>query len=280
LFCPGNRADMLAKLGGVGADAVAIDLEDGVPAPAKETARPTAREAASALARDHPEVHVFVRVNPVGSPWVEADIEEALPATVAGICIPKVERAEQLDWAADRLDRAGLTEAVIIGGLETAAGVEAAPGLAHPRLAALYFGAEDYIADVGGERTESGHEVAYARARAVMATTIIGVAAIDQVVIEVRNGDRFTAEAVEARQLGYSGKMCLHPAQVPLAHEVFSPTAEEVDRARRLLEAAADARRQGRGVILFEGQMVDVPVIRHAERVLERAGADHQEGRR
>lgn len=268
---------MLAKLGSTGADAVVVDLEDGVPAEEKVSARRVARDAAADLADAYPAVEVFVRVNTTGSPWIEADIEEALPPEVAGVCLPKLESAEQLDWVAGRLDRAGLDRALIIGGLETAAGIEAATGLAHPRLTALYFGAEDYIADVGGERTGSGHEVAYARARAVLAARITGVRAIDQVVVEVRNTERFRSEALEARQLGYSGKMCLHPAQVPVAHQVFTPTEEEIDRSRRLLAAAAKARQEGQGVILFEGQMVDVPLVRHAQRVMERAGIRPEE---
>jgi citrate lyase subunit beta/citryl-CoA lyase len=274
LFCPGNRSEMLAKLGAIGADAVAVDLEDGVPAEAKAEARSTARAGVEGLVASRQAV--FVRVNGTDSPWIEDDISQALAPGVDGIILPKLESVDQLDWAASHLNRNGHPEAVIIGGLETAAGIEHAPHLHHDRLIAVYFGAEDYIADVGGERTESGHEVTYARARTVAAARIVGVAALDQVVVEVRNVDRFRREAIEGRQLGYSGKLCLHPAQVLSANEAFSPSETEIDRARRLLAAAEEASRAGRGVILFEGQMVDVPVIRHAERVLYRAGIRHE----
>jgi citrate lyase subunit beta/citryl-CoA lyase len=277
LFCPGNRPEMIAKLGGAGADGVVVDLEDGVPADAKVSARGLAREGASAVAEAQPGQQIFIRVNATGSPWVEDDIASAVSPSMTGIVLPKLESVEQLEWVAARLDAAGLVRASVIGGLETALGIEQAPRLAHPRLVAVYFGAEDYIADVGGERTLAGHEVAYARARAVMAARIIGAECIDQVVVEVKNDERFLSEAADARRLGYTGKLCLHPAQVRLANQVFTPGEDEVERSRRLLAAVADARREGRGVVLFEGAMVDVPLIRQAEQVLARAGIDSKE---
>lgn len=104
-----------------------------------------------------------------------------------------------------------------------------------------------------------------------MAARIAGIAAIDQAVVDIRDDARFLAEAAEARQLGYRGKVCLHPAQVALAHQVFTPSVEEIDRARRLLDAAAQAAETGRGVVLFEGQMVDQPLVEQAARLLSQA---------
>jgi len=271
LFCPGNRPEMIAKLGRFGADGVAIDLEDGVPARDKEAARLIAREGATGLLGTHPNPQVFVRVNQAGSPWIQADIAEGVDQGTSGIIVPKLERLDQLQWVARELDNAGLTDAKIIGGLETVEGIESCVGLTHPRLVALYFGAEDYIADIGGERTVSNHEVAYARSRVVTAARLLGVAALDQAVVEIDEHDRFFREAVEARQLGYTGKVCLHPGQVALANQVFTPTVEEVDRSRRILAAADEAAQKGRGVVLFEGQMVDLPILRQAARLLERA---------
>lgn len=272
-MCPGNRPDMIAKLPRAGADGVVLDLEDGVPAGEKEAARRVALEGAAALGAEHPELAVFVRVNGPGSPWVEEDIAAGVARSVAGVVLPKLESVEQLRWTAGRLDRAGLHHAVIVGGLESAAGVEEAPRVGHPRLAAMYFGAEDFIADVGGERTAAGHEVAYARSRVALAVRLLGVAGLDQVVVEVRDDARFMAEATQARQLGYAGKVCLHPAQVALANDAFTPGAEAVERARRLLAAVAAGETEGRGVVLFEDQMVDLPAIRQARRVIELAGA-------
>jgi citrate lyase subunit beta / citryl-CoA lyase len=278
LFCPGNRPEMIAKLGLVGADGAVIDLEDGVPVDAKAQARQVTRAGAEALLATHPSLQLFIRVNATDSPWIERDVTEALVPGIVGIVLPKVEAVQQIDWASGLLDGTGLSQAGIIGGWETAAGIESAPNLRHPRLIGAYFGAEDYIADVGGERTAQGHEVAYARSRAVMAARIIGVGVLDQVVVEVHNSERFRAEAIQARQLGYAGKLCVHPSQVEVANHVFTPTDEEVDRSRRLLSAVADAEKEGRGVVWFEGRMVDVPVIRQAERLLARAHVE-PEGR-
>jgi citrate lyase subunit beta / citryl-CoA lyase len=270
---------MMAKLGPVGADAVVLDLEDAVPYAEKETARRAVRDSAAELRSRHPGQATYVRVNAIGSPWIAADIAEAMAPDLDGIVLPKLEEGDQVEWAVSQLDRSGFRDGVIVGGIETALGVERAPEFAHPRLVGVYFGAEDYIADLGGERTAGGHEVAYARSRVAMAARLLGVPAVDQVVVEIKNDVRYTTEAVEARQLGYSGKMCIHPAQVRLAHRVFSPTDQEVDRARRLLAAAEQGARDGRGVVLFEGQMIDAPVIRHAERILERAGDETKESR-
>jgi citrate lyase subunit beta / citryl-CoA lyase len=268
---------MIAKLGRAGADGVVIDLEDGVAPEAKSAARRVTREGAEALLRGYPSLPLFVRVNGTDSPWIESDVAEALVPGITGIVLPKLETREQVEQSADLLDGAGLSEAGIVGGWETAAGIENAPRSGHPRLIGAYFGAEDYIADVGGERTLEGHEVAYARSRAVLAARIIGVGVLDQVVVEVSNRTRFRDEATAARQLGYTGKLCIHPAQVEVANEVFTPTEEEVDRSRRLLAAVAEAEKQGRGIVSFEGWMVDLPVIRQAERLLARAHDPPQE---
>lgn len=271
LLCPGNRTDMVAKLGRAGADCVVIDLEDGVPVDEKVDARRSVRQAASALADVAPRLPVFVRINGTNTPWWGGDVEDALGPWVAGVVVPKVEAATQMTAVAASLDRAGLEDAVMIAGWESATGIEEAPRLGHPRLVAAYFGAEDYVADVGGRRTVMGAEVSYARSRAVMAARIVGVPILDQVVVEVENEARFVAEATEADQLGYSGKLCLHPSQVPLANRAFTPSTSQVERSRRLLAAATDAGRTGDGVVLFEGQMVDLPMVRQAERTLARA---------
>jgi citrate lyase subunit beta/citryl-CoA lyase len=132
-------------------------------------------------------------------------------------------------------------------------------------VAACYFGAEDYIADLGGVRTPGNAEVAWARAFVAVAARLAGVPALDMVTIDFHDDDRFTAEAREARALGYAGKMCIHPAQVPLARAAFQATPDEVDAARRLLAAFEAA---GGQTIAFEGQMVDEVVAARARAVL------------
>jgi len=140
-----------------------------------------------------------------------------------------------------------------------------------------YFGAEDFVADMGGVRTLGSAEVLYARSRVALAARLAGVPAIDQVVTRLDADDHFLVDAADGRALGYAGKLCIHPAQVALAHRAFTPSAEEVERARRLIAAYDESVAAGHAAIAFEGQMVDEPLARHARAVL--AAADAGRGR-
>ncbi|HEX6424515.1 MAG TPA: CoA ester lyase [Acidimicrobiales bacterium] len=256
LFVPGNRPDMAAKAPRSAPDVVVLDLEDAVPPAAKPDARAAVRRAAAELAG---VVTVCVRVNPPTTRWFADDVA-ALPAGVAAVVVPKLESAAQVAEAAGALDGRP-----VVAGLETVRGVLDAREVLQPPVAACYFGAEDYVADLGGVRTPGNAEVAAARSFVAAAARLAGVPALDMVTIDFRDDDRFLAEARDARALGYAGKMCIHPAQVPLAREAFRPTADEVDGARRLLAAFAAA---GGDTIAFEGQMVDEVVAARARAIL------------
>ena len=263
---------MLAKLPRSGPDGVVLDLEDAVPAEAKVDARSVVARAAEALRDGHPGLAVHVRVNAVPSEWFADDVATALVAGIAGVVVPKLESAEQVAIVADALDRQGLRDLLIVAGLETAAGVERADEVtADTRVHAAYFGAEDYVADLGGVRTTEGTEVLYARSRVALAARLTGTLAIDQVVTDLSDEAHFRADAAVGRSLGYRGKLCIHPAQVAWAHGAFSPSGDELDRARRLLEAYDAAVADGSAAIAFEGQMVDEPLARQARTLLDSA---------
>lgn len=272
LFAPGNRGDVLAKLPRSGPDGVVLDLEDAVPAGAKAEARGVVATAAAELRDGHPELAIFVRVNAVPTEWFAADVADAVVPGIAGVVVPKLETPEQVAAVADALDSRGLNDLTIVAGLETAAGVARAETvLEDTRIAVAYFGAEDYVADVGGVRTESSTEVLYARSRVALAARLTGTLAVDQVVTALRDEERFAADAAVGRSLGYRGKLCIHPDQVAWAHTAFSPTPEELDRARRLLAAYEEAVAAGEAAISFDGQMVDEPLARQARTILEAA---------
>lgn len=269
LFAPAVRPDFLAKLPGRGADAVVIDCEDATPAGAKAEARANARELAPGLAA---ECAVTVRINPPATEWFEDDVRAGLVPELAAVVVPKIETADGVARLVDALDAAGLAGLGIIAGIETALGVaDARPLLDHPRIVAAYFGAEDFIADMGGVRTASNDEVAYARQRVALAGRLAGVPVLDQVVTDFRDDDRFAREAHAARAMGYAGKLCIHPGQVTLANTAFTPSAAEIERARRLLAAYDEASAAGVAAIDFEGQMVDEPLAAQARRVIARA---------
>lgn len=268
LFAPAVRPDLLRKMPRTGADAIVIDLEDATPPDAKDTGRAEMRSAVADLAGQLP---ILVRVNDDTTPWHDDDLDSLPTEGLAGIVVPKIETIAGLDSLAERLTARGLDMSVI-GGVETALGVaDARSLLAHDVISAGYFGAEDFIADLGGVRTASNDEVAYARAQIALAGRLADIAVIDQIVADFTDDDRCRRECLEARAMGYGGKLCIHPSQVAIANEAFLPSSEEIDRARRLLEAYDDAKAQGVASVAFEGQMVDEPVARQARRVLAQA---------
>ena len=272
LFAPASKPEVLRKMPRAEADGVALDLEDAVPADGKADARAHSHAVGAELAAAHPNLAVYVRVNAVASEWFAADVADGVAPEIAGVIVPKLESPEQLGTAAAALERAGLGHLHVLAGLESAMGVERAPELLHPPVAVAYFGAEDFIADMGGVRTAAGSEVLYARSRVALAARLAGVLAVDQVVTQLDAEEHFLADAALGRAIGYRGKLCIHPAQVALANRSFSSSPEELERARRLLAAYDDAVARGEAAIAFEGQMVDEPLARHARAVLAAAG--------
>ncbi len=244
-----------------------IDLEDAVAPAAKPEARPHAVAAARDLRRAHPELVILLRVNAVSTEWFADDIAEAAVAELSGVVVPKLDSIEALEEVGNRLAASGVGLPVVAG-IETVAGVAYASEVLRPPVEAAYFGAEDYVLDLGGVRTPENAEVHYARSKVAVAARLAGVLAVDQVVVALRDQGRFTADASQGRAMGYRGKLCIHPAQVPWANSVFSPSPEEIERARRMIEVYERAKAEGSGALAFEGQMVDEPLARQARAVL------------
>lgn len=264
LFVPGDRPDMVAKVPRFSPDAVVVDLEDAVAPAVKVSARTKAVAAVDALASaDHRPATILVRLNQVGSPWFAGDLAAVGGCSADGVVLPKLESTGDVAAVRGRLG----PDPVVVGGLESARGVADARELLAGGVTAAYFGAEDYVADLGGRRTPDSLEVLYARSEVALAGRLAGVPVIDQIVAAVDDDERFRADARAGAALGYRGKLCIHPRQVALAHEVFTPTAEEVHHARRVIEAASAA-----GVTLVDGAMVDEVHLKLARSTLERAG--------
>jgi citrate lyase subunit beta/citryl-CoA lyase len=256
LFVPANRLDLAAKAPRSTPRVVVLDLEDAVPPAGKLGARETMREAAGLLAGLVP---VCVRVNPPDTPWFADDVA-SLPDGLAAVVVPKLQSADQHHHVCQALDGRP-----VVVGLETVRGVADARELLDPPVVACYFGAEDYVADLGGARTASNDEVSVPRALVAMAARLAGIPALDMVTLDFGDDERFVKEAREARALGYAGKICIHPAQVRLANDAFRPSAEELAWAHRLLAAFE----QSAGVtIAFEGLMVDEVVAARARAIV------------
>ncbi|MGY6270120.1 HpcH/HpaI aldolase/citrate lyase family protein [Achromobacter denitrificans] len=275
LLAPANRPDLLAKFPRFGADCCVIDMEDGTPAADKAAARAALPGAVGEIRGGGYTGLLTVRVNEPGSPLYLDDLAAAFGAGIDGVVIPKVEDPGQL-WPAyhhiSRLAAASPRQErrFIVCGIESARGVQGAARLCRPDLGvgAVYFGAEDYASNIGGRRTPEGREIYTARSMVVMAAKGAGIQAIDQAVVDIRNDAQYLADAAAGRELGYEGKTCVTPGQVKLAHDVFSPTPAERDFARRLVAAYEEALGRRVGVIEFEGQMVDGPLLKRAQAIL------------
>lgn len=259
LFAPGNDERKLAKALAAGADAVVADLEDAVPAGEKDAARATAGRV---LAAEPTASLAAVRVNGAGTDEWEADLEAVAGLELDALVLPKATPA-----AVAALGPEGPPVVAIV---ETAAGLRLAYEIAcAPRVAALVLGAVDLGVELGLEPRADGQEVLYARSKLVVDSAAAGIRSpFDLVHVDVRDGEGLEAEARLARSLGFRGKACIHPAQVPVVNRVFSPTDDEIDRARRVVAAYEQALADGRGAVAVEGEMVDLPVVERARRIL------------
>jgi citrate lyase subunit beta/citryl-CoA lyase len=210
----------------------------------------------------------LVRINPVGSRWFQDDLAFVGRLTVGGVVLPKTETAEQLRVVAQAVgaDR-------VLPLIETARGVLNAVSLGDTMTAvpALLFGAEDLTAEIGVGRTTDGEELLMARSQIVLAATAAGADAIDAVFTDVADADGLRRDATRARALGFRGKMTIHPGQIAIVNEVFSPSAAEIDQANRILAAFATAQAAGDAVLRLGNEMVDAPVVARAQRVLDLA---------
>lgn len=270
LFASSVRPDLVVKMPRTGADGIVIDNEDATPANKKSAGRIQALgQAANFAADDAVSTQVFVRVNAVASEWFEDDIRIGLHPSLAGVLVPKVETVEHMETIGTALASAGLGHLGVFVGLETARGVADARQLLGHRLAiAGYFGAEDFVVDMGGVRTASNNEVSYARSHVALAGRLAGVPVVDQIVADFGDDDRCVRETAEARAMGYRGKLCIHPRQVAIVNEGFIPSKEEVSRASRLLALYEQALAAGHGAVAFEGQMIDEPLAAQARQLL------------
>lgn len=261
LFVPGHRPDRFAKATASGADAVVLDLEDAVAARDKDLARDNVAEWVAA------GNSAVIRINPPGTPWYEADLEVAARHG-APVMVPKSEDPAVLAELACRTGG----ECALVPLVETAAGVErAAEVCATAGAVRVAFGNVDLSAELGVAHDDH-LALAYARSRLVSASAAAGLCPpVDGVTTGVKDMDALTADVTHARRMGFSGKLCIHPAQIAVVAARFAPTESELRWARTVVDA-------GESVTVVDGRMVDKPVLERARRIL--ASADDGAARR
>ncbi len=287
LYTPGHREAMVARVldGGLATtpDVALLDLEDGVPAAEKENGR---RVVAAALARPRAGCLRFVRVGRSTSDQAEADLAAVVRPGLDGIVVPKVARAEELamvdEMLLERERAAKMAERSVrvIASIESAAGLVAAPDIARsPRLVGLMFGSEDFASDLGLplRREAEAAELLYARSALVVAAAASRILAFDGIWADFKDAAGLRTDALTGRRLGFAGRQCIHPDQVPVVNEVFSPTTDEVERATRVIAAFEEGVARRLGAVALDGEMLDAPIVERARRVLRlaRSGTPH-----
>lgn len=271
---------MLAKAPRLVADALILDLEDGVPLAEKEAARGLLGEW---LREGTPQAGgptLFVRVNAIATGMAEKDLAATLCPGVVGVCLPKVESVGDIEALSRMLEAVEAERQVPVGSTRVIAFIESAKGLirahdiasASPRLVALAFGAEDYTFDLGIRRTRQGDELTFPRAQLVVAARAAEVGAIDAIYTDLSDEAGLRREVSLARQMGFAGKQVIHPGQLAIVNAGFLPSDEEIAYAQKLIAAFEAAERAGTGVISLDGKMIDMPVVRKARRIVDSAG--------
>jgi citrate lyase beta subunit len=204
-----------------------------------------------------------------------------LAAQPDSIVVPKIETAQQVKWVSDQIESYELSNKLNIGSIRLLIGLETAKGIMNikeiaesdKRLEAMIFGAEDYAASVGAVRTYEGIEVLYARSVVVTACAANGLQAIDMVYIDFKDTEGLRVEAQQGAGLGFSGKQIIHPNQVQVTQEAFTPSDEAIAYAKRVVETFEASQKEGKGAYALDGKMIDMPLLRNAQKVLGRAKA-------
>jgi len=281
LYMPGDDLHKIRKATTLNVDCICMDMEDGVALNRKAEARQTILTALETL--DFGRSERMVRINAVGSGLETDDLQAVFTAgphiRPDSIVTPKVESAEQVRWVSAQIAQAEQRHAWPAGGIGMVILVETALGIvrlaeilsADPRLQAVVFGSEDLAGDIGAVRTPEAWEIFYARSAIVTHAAAFHLQAIDMVYVNFRDPEGLRAEALQGARMGYVGKQIIHPSQVQPTQAAFTPSPEAVAHARRVVEAFEAHQNEGRGAFDLDGKMVDMPILKAALGVLERA---------
>lgn len=277
LYIPGSSEKMLKKALEIECDGVILDLEDSVGMAEKDGAREAVMHCISGLSALPKEV--LVRVNAMDTVWGCKDLFAVAPARPSAIVLPKADEKSLItaDMLLGALERDHRMEA---GGIQLIPLFETTYALANAyevlgvseRISGVQLGAEDLTKEQEIARTAEGREIDYARRHLAMAARARGIDIIDTPFTGIRDGEGLLADATVAKSIGFTGKACIHPSHIEVINTVFSPTREEVEAAKGLLEAYSQAVGAGKGACMYQNRMIDAPIAQRAEKILEKAG--------
>ncbi|CAG2362070.1 MULTISPECIES: HpcH/HpaI aldolase/citrate lyase family protein [Burkholderia cepacia complex] len=257
LFVPGNRPERFAKAVAAGADAVIVDLEDAVADAEKATARAHVADAARTFLAS--PVRVLLRINGAGTPWFDDDLSLAASEGIDGVVLPKAENTAALAAVAAATAKPAWPI------IESATGVWNAREVARmPGVERLIFGSVDFELDLDCDG--SWDALLHARSCIVLASRVAGIQSpVDGVTVAIDDEQQLAMDSSKARSLGFGGKLCIHPRQVAAVNAAFSPSADEIAKARRIVDAY---ERAAGGAVSVDGRMVDLPVLLKARRIV------------
>lgn len=278
MFVPGNNPGMLQNAGIYGADSIIFCLEDAVSITEKDAARHVVAEALQSIS--YP-CETCIRINHLSTPFGYDDLAVVLPAKPDLIRLPKAESVDDIKELDEIITKAEQDNGFVPGSIAIGAAIETAKGLrwaydiaaASPRMEFLAIGGEDFIADLRTSRSKEGRELFVPRSELLLAARAAGIQAIDSVFSDVNDETGFVEEANTIKGMGFDGKSVINPRQVRLVHQVFQPTAKEIDNAKRILAAYEEALAKKSGVIALDGKMIDGPIVVRAQRILDYAAA-------
>jgi len=276
---PGDDRRKIEKSATLGVDCICMDMEDGVAISHKTEARAVVAQAMKDI--DFGTSERCIRINSFGSGFEKFDLAAAIATNPDAIVLPKVETAAQVRAISDYIEMYELSSKMNIGSIRMLIGLETAKGIlnlkeiaeADKRLDAIIFGAEDYAASIGATRTKEATEVLYARSAVVNVCAANELQAIDMVYIDFRDVEGLRLEAEQGAGLGFSGKQIIHPNQVEAVQEAFTPSAEAIEYAQRVVAAFGSNQKEGKGAFALDGKMIDMPLLKNAQKVLSRAKA-------
>lgn len=284
LYVPGNEEGKIKKIPSLNVDCVILDCEDGVALNRKEEARMTITKMLDELQFGRTEP--IVRVNSVDSGLAEDDIKavmeaKSLPPTWM---IPKVDDPMHIQWFAEKVvscleNKKQRKKFNLIIFIESAIGMLSLPDICRRAveisemgapfvLEGIVFGSDDYLANIGGERTKDAKELLYARQKLVLVAKAFQLQAIDLVHIDYKDTETLKEQSLEGARMGYTGKQVIHPIQVPIVQDAFSPSQKKVEWATELIKAFEDHQQSGKGVFTFRGNMIDMPLLRQAKNIV------------
>jgi len=280
MFMPGHRQRMIDKALGLNADAIMLDIEDGVAPNEKDQARKNIGESLGHKKTPGSPAR-YVRINAIGHPRMDADLDAVVRPGLEGLVLPKVDTvAEARKVDAILTDRESKRR-MPSGGIKLLIAIESPKGLLNaPAIAAsssrvtgLMFGAEDFGREIGLPAVREGEarDLIFARSAMVIAAASAHVQAIDGVWVDLNDGAGLLGFAKQSRRLGFSGMSCIHPSQVDAINATFSPTAEEIEYCQKVLQAFEEANARGDGSIAFGGQLIDRPIVERARHTIDMA---------